>query len=48
MEMQPTPLFRPGSPEATAALQRFKAYAMSHTKLHSSVKYAKLEKKLTH
>jgi DNA polymerase III delta prime subunit len=34
MEMQPTtPLFRPGSPEATAALQRFKAYAMSHTLL---------------
>ena len=33
MEMQPTPLFRPGSPEATAALQRFKAYAMSHTQL---------------
>ena len=27
MEMQPTPLFRPGSPEATAALQRFKTYA---------------------
>lgn len=33
MEMQPTPLFRPGSPEATAALQRFKAYATSHTLL---------------
>lgn len=24
MEMQPTPLFRPGSLEATAALQRWK------------------------
>ena len=33
MEMQPTPLFQPGSPEASAALQRFKAYAMSHTLL---------------
>ncbi|GCE29332.1 ATP-binding protein [Dictyobacter alpinus] len=33
MEMQPTPFFRPGSPEATAALQRFKTYAMSHTLL---------------
>jgi hypothetical protein len=33
MEMQPTPHILPGSPEATAALQRFKAYAMSHTLL---------------
>ncbi len=33
MKMQPTPLFRPGSPEATTALQRFKAYATSHTLL---------------
>lgn len=33
MEMQPTPLFRPGSPDATTALQRFKAYATSHTLL---------------
>ncbi len=41
MEMQPTPLFRPGSPEATAALQRFKAYAMSHTLL------AEVDKQIT-
>src|SRR5258708_6943122 len=33
METQATTLFRPGSPEATAALQRFKAYATSHTLL---------------
>jgi AAA domain len=33
METQSTPFFRPGSPEATAALQRFKAYATSHTLL---------------
>lgn len=33
MEMQPTPHILPGSPEATAALQRFKAYATSHTLL---------------
>lgn len=33
MEMQPTPFFRPGSPEAIVALQRFKAYATSHTLL---------------
>jgi hypothetical protein len=33
MEIQPTPHILPGSPEASAALQRFKAYAMSHTLL---------------
>src|SRR5258708_30066021 len=33
METQATTLFRPGSSEATAALQRFKAYATSHTLL---------------
>ncbi len=33
MEAQPTPPLRPGSYEAIVALQRFKAYAMSHSLL---------------